>query len=141
MSDVVILIDGREVRTRKGRRVLAAALDAGIEIPHLCGVETEALPFGACRLCYVEVQGRDRPVTSCELEARDGLVVSTRSPAVDRLVSAAFHLILSTHPLPCKGCPGHKRCVLQDIAKMRGLIADVYYRTPIPPLTEREKRR
>jgi formate dehydrogenase major subunit/NADH-quinone oxidoreductase subunit G len=49
------------------------------------------------------------------------MVVSTRSDAVDRLVGAAFDMLLSTHRLPCKGCPGHRQCVLQDIAKSRKL--------------------
>jgi bidirectional [NiFe] hydrogenase diaphorase subunit len=135
MSDVTLTIDGVEVRAEAGRHVLAVALDAGIDIPHLCGVETGPLPFGACRLCYVEVEGLAEPVTSCTLEARDGLVVRTRSPAVDRLVAAAFHLILSTHPLPCRGCPGHKMCALQDIAKARGLkLRHGRYPTILPGL-------
>ncbi len=120
-AEVVISIDGREIRTRAGRRVLASALDAGIWIPHLCGVETEPLPFGACRLCWVEVDGRRRPVTACTLEASEGLAVRTRSPEIDRLVRSGFELLLSTHPLPCKGCPGHKQCALQEIASRRGL--------------------
>jgi formate dehydrogenase major subunit/NADH-quinone oxidoreductase subunit G len=121
MSTVTLTIDGRTIRAEKGRRVLAVALEAGIEIPHLCGVETGPLPTGSCRLCYVEVEGLGEPVTSCTLQAADGLVIRTRSEAVDRLVRAAFHLLISTHPLPCTHCPGHKQCVLQDIAKQRGL--------------------
>ena len=135
MSEVTLVIDGREVRTREGRRVLAAALEAGFDIPHLCGVETASLPHASCRLCWVEVEGRDEPVAACTLEARDGLVIRTRSEAVDRLVRAGFHLLLSRHPLPCKGCPGHKRCVLQDIAKQRRLkLKHDLYLTILPDL-------
>lgn len=121
MKRVTVVIDGREVRADEGRMLLPVALEAGFRIPHLCGVEKGPLPFGACRLCYVEVEGRPDPVTSCTVPAADGLVARTRSPAVDRLVASAFHLLLSTHPLPCRGCPGHKRCALQDIARDRGL--------------------
>lgn len=135
MSEVVITIDGREVRTPGGRRVLAAALEAGIYIPHLCGVETHPLPHGSCRLCYVQVEGRGEPVTSCTLEASEGLVIRTRSEAVDRLVRSAFHLLLSTHPLPCEGCPGHKQCALQDIAKAHHLkLKHSIYPTILPDL-------
>ena len=136
MSEVTIRIDGREVRTEEGRRVLAAALDAGIWIPHLCGVETSGLPFASCRLCWVEVEGREEPITSCTLEARDGMEIRTRSEAVDRLVSASFHMLLSTHPLPCKGCPGHKNCALQDIARERKLrLRHGVYPTVLPDLS------
>jgi formate dehydrogenase major subunit/NADH-quinone oxidoreductase subunit G len=143
MSEVRLTIDGRQIRTTAGRKVLAVALEAGIYIPHLCGVETEPLPFGACRLCYVQVDGRDEPVTSCTIPAEEGLVITTRSPAVDRLVESAFHLLLSTHPLPCKGCPGHKQCALQDIAKARKLkLRHRRYPTIVPdhPVDESHPR-
>lgn len=119
--EVTISIDGREIRTTHGRRVLAAALGAGIFVPHLCGVETGPLPHGACRLCWVEVEGEGRPVTACTLEASDGLRVRTRSARVDRLVESAFDMLISVHPLPCKGCPGHGQCALQEIASSRGM--------------------
>jgi formate dehydrogenase major subunit/NADH-quinone oxidoreductase subunit G len=135
VSEVRIVVDGREVRAAGGRRVLGAALDAGIYIPHLCGVETGPIPFGACRLCYVEIEGRDGPVTSCSVGVEDGMVVRTRSAAVDRLVASAFYMLLSTHPLPCRGCPGHKRCELQRIARERGLkLKHGRYPTILPDL-------
>jgi formate dehydrogenase major subunit/NADH-quinone oxidoreductase subunit G len=135
MSEVTITIDGKQVRAREGRRVLSVALEAGFDIPHLCGVETGALPHAACRLCWVEVEGRDEPVTSCTLQVRDGLAIRTRSEAVDRLVRSGFHLLLSRHPLPCKGCPGHKQCALQDIARQRRLkLRHDLYPTLLPDL-------
>jgi formate dehydrogenase major subunit/NADH-quinone oxidoreductase subunit G len=135
MSEVTLTIDGQQVRAREGRRVLAVALEAGFDIPHLCGVETGSLPHAACRLCWVEVEGRDEPVTSCTLQVREGLVIRTRSEAVDRLVRSGFHLLLSRHPLPCKGCPGHKQCALQDIAKQRRLkLRHDLYPTLLPDL-------
>lgn len=122
MSDLVTLvIDDRKIQARKGRRLLPVALEAGFEIPHLCGVETSPLPYGACRLCWVQIQGRDRPRCSCEVMVQEEMVVQTRSDEVDRLVQAGFDMLLSTHPLPCKGCPGHRRCLLQDIARSRRL--------------------
>jgi bidirectional [NiFe] hydrogenase diaphorase subunit len=61
---VTIKIDGREVAARSGEKLLFAALRNGIFIPHLCalpGVE----PAAGCRLCFVEIEGREQPVTSC----------------------------------------------------------------------------
>ncbi len=120
-GQVTILIDGREVHAKEGRRLLPVALEAGFQIPHLCGVETSNLPWGGCRLCWVQVEGHDKPRCSCEVVVREGMRVTTRTAEVDRLVQSAFDMLISTHPLPCKGCPGHRHCALQDIARMRGL--------------------
>ncbi len=118
---VTLTIDGREVVARAGERVLHAALDAGIWIPNLCARRGMEPPFGACRLCWVEVEGRRRPVTSCTLAVSEGLVVRTRSEAVDRLVRSAFELLMSHHHLECRRCPANHACALQEIAKQRKL--------------------
>jgi len=119
MSEVTITIDERTLKVREGTRILWAALDAGIYIPHLCAHPDRHPPFGSCRLCFVEVEGYASPVTSCTEPVRDGMVVRTRSPEVDRLVRSAFELLMSTHDLDCKNCPANKNCVLQEIAAKR----------------------
>jgi len=116
MKRVTFTIDGREVAAAGGRRLLWAALDAGITIPHLCALEQMPLPFGGCRLCLVEVDGAPEPVTACSLPVASGLRVRTDTPLVRRLVRRSFELILSAHPLPCRGCHAHGHCGLQDIA-------------------------
>ena len=70
-------------------------------------------------MCWVEVEGQKEPVTSCTQPVAEGMVVRTRSGAVDRLVRASFEMLLSTHRLDCKHCPGNHRCALQEIAKQR----------------------
>lgn len=121
IDHVTLLIDGREIRARRGERLLWVALDEGIEIPNLCARRDREVPFGACRLCYVEVEGWRRPVTSCTVSAVDGMVVSTRTPAVDRLVASGFELLMSHHNLECRRCAANKRCGLQKIAISRKL--------------------
>lgn len=118
---VNITIDGRELSVPAGQKVLWAALDNGIFIPHLCGTEGEDRPAASCRLCFVEVEGLPNPVTACTLPAADGMVVSTRSPRVDRLVSTGFELLLSNHRLGCAKCGKNGSCALQQIARERGL--------------------
>jgi len=120
MDNVTLTIDGQEVTAPKGRKILWAALDAGIYIPHLCGIEEMPLAHGGCRLCFVEIEGRSEPVTSCSTPVEDSMVVHTRTPQVRRLVKRSFELILSNHPLPCKGCHAHGSCGLQEIAKKMG---------------------
>jgi bidirectional [NiFe] hydrogenase diaphorase subunit len=119
MSAVTIVVDGQEIRAEEGSRLLWAILDAGLWVPNLCAIRELEPPDGGCRLCWVEVEGRRKPVTSCTQTVEDGMVVRTRSDAVDRLVRAGFEMLLSTHRLDCKDCPGNRRCGLQEIAKKR----------------------
>ena len=79
MDHVTLEIDGKTITAPQGRPVLWAAVAAGIDIPHLCARQDRPLPFGGCRLCYVEVEGQSRPVTSCTLGAEAGMVIRTRT--------------------------------------------------------------
>lgn len=121
MSEIKFTIDGRECSAPAGTKLLWAALENDIYIPHLCGIREEHKPGAGCRLCFVEVEGRKGPVTSCTLLVREGMVVKTRTPAVDRLVRTAFELLLSDHRLQCAKCPKNRACALQRIARERGL--------------------
>lgn len=118
---VTITIDGTAITAAAGEKLLWVALDNGIYIPNLCAIREERRPPAGCRLCFVEVEGREEPVTACTLAVTDGLVVQTRSERVDRLVRSAFELLLSDHRLNCRQCPANKVCELQKIAKERGL--------------------
>ena len=122
MSDHVILtINDHKIKARAGEKVLWAALDNDIYIPHLCAIKEESRPNASCRLCFVEIEGSSHPVTSCTRSVEEGMVVKTRSPRVDRLVKTAFELILSDHNLKCRECPANRNCALQTIAKKHGI--------------------
>lgn len=116
---VTVKIDGQEIKAKPGEKLLWVALDNDIYIPHLCGIRSEERSNASCRLCFVEIEGIPRPVTSCTKTVEDGMVVITRSERVDRLVKTAFELILSDHNLKCRECPANRNCVLQVIAKKR----------------------
>jgi len=119
MADVTLTIDGQEITAPEGQKLLWAAEASGIDIPHLCSHPDQTPPFGACRLCYVEIEGRSKPVTSCTEPVAEGMVVHTRSERVDRLVRSGFQLLMSTHDLSCKTCPGKRFCGLRRIARQR----------------------
>ncbi len=114
--EVALTIDGREVKAREGERVLWVALDNGIYIPNLCAIREAEPPFGGCRLCFVEIEGRRAPVTACSQPVEDGMVVRTDTPAVKQLRRTAFELLLSHHHLDCARCPRNRACELQKIA-------------------------
>lgn len=116
MDQVTLTIDGVEVVAAEGEKILWAALDNGIYIPNLCAIREADLPYGACRLCFVEIEGKSSPVTACSQPVAEGMVVHTSSPRVDRLRRTAFELLLTHHPIDCKNCAKNRHCELQDIA-------------------------
>jgi bidirectional [NiFe] hydrogenase diaphorase subunit len=104
MDTVTLTIDGIPVKARRGEKVLWAALDAGIYIPNLCAIREAEQPFGGCRLCFVEIEGRPAPVTACTEEVAEGMVVHTESPRVERLRRTAAELLIAAHHVDCRAC-------------------------------------
>ena len=114
---VELIVDEKKIETEAGKSVLQACLEHGIFIPNLCFIKTRQHPHASCRLCFVEIDGFDRPVTSCTERVREGLLVRTDTPAVRRLQRMAFKLLMSGHPCDAKACPVKGGCQLIRIAK------------------------
>jgi bidirectional [NiFe] hydrogenase diaphorase subunit len=117
MKPIQIFIDGKKIECSKDETLLWVALDNGIYIPNLCAMREMAEPYGACRLCFVEVEGEDLPVTACTTKVKEGLVVNTKGKRALRLSRTAFELILSNHPVDCAHCLKSGSCELPKIAK------------------------
>jgi len=131
-QEVTLTIDGIEVKAPKGERLLWAALDNGIYIPNLCAIREAGLPFGACRLCFVEIEGNHSPVTACSQVVEEGMIVHTNTPRVNRLRRTAFELLLSHHPIDCRNCAKNRNCELQRIASRLGFKLKLQRFRPIP---------
>jgi len=116
MSTVTLTIDGKMVKARKGEKVLWAALNNGIYIPNLCSIEDASEPFASCRLCFVEIDGRNGPVTACTETVEEGMTVNTQGPGAQRLARTALELLLASHPVDCSRCPANRACELQRAA-------------------------
>ena len=99
MSEILLQIDGREVKATEGMTILEAAQGAGIFIPTLCHHE-KLEPYGGCRLCIVEVENRGRTnlVVSCVYPAEGNLVVRTRSEKIDRIRKTILELQMAHAP-------------------------------------------
>ncbi len=99
MSDIQLRIDGKEVKAQEGMTLLEAAQVAGVEIPTLCHHEKLA-PYGGCRMCLVEAtsNGRSMHVVSCVHPVEDGLEVTTRTEAVDRIRKTLLELMMAHAP-------------------------------------------
>lgn len=116
MKQIRLTIDGKRVTADQGETVLAAALADGIYIPNLCTLDGEVAPMAACRLCFVEVEGRDGPVTACTEPATEGMAVSTTGKEAMRLARRSFELLMASHALDCGHCGKLGACELHTIA-------------------------
>jgi NADH dehydrogenase/NADH:ubiquinone oxidoreductase subunit G len=99
MSEILLRIDGKEVKAREGMTILEAARSAGISVPTLCHHE-KLEPYGGCRICIVEVEvrGWTKLVVSCVYPVEDNLVVRTRSEKVDGIRKTLLELMMAHAP-------------------------------------------
>ena len=119
-DQVTLTIDGEKVTVPKGTSVMAAASSMGTRIPRLCATDSLE-PFGSCRLCLVEIEGRRGTPASCTTPAEDGMVVRTQNERLAKLRKGVMELYISDHPLNCLTCSANGDCELQDQAGAVGL--------------------
>jgi len=117
---VTLTIDGESVTVPAGTSVMAAAMSMGTKIPKLCATDSLE-PFGSCRLCLVEIEGRRGTPSSCTTPAEDGMIVRTQSENLSGLRKGVMELYISDHPLDCLTCSANGDCELQDMAGAVGL--------------------
>jgi NADH-quinone oxidoreductase subunit G len=110
---VHLTIDGKEVNVPKGTTVYQACKQLGIEIPIFCYLD-RLPPFGACRVCLVEVEKMAKPQTSCTLEVKEGMVVKTQSQMAEQGRKEIIEFLLINHPLDCPICDRGGECPLQE---------------------------
>ena len=119
-TEVTLTIDGFEVTVPAGTSLMRAAMDAGTQIPKLCATDSLE-PFGSCRLCLVEIEGRKGYPASCTTPAEASMVVRTQTPKLTELRRGVMELYISDHPLDCLTCSANGDCELQDMAGAVGL--------------------
>lgn len=117
MKKISLTIDGNKITAGEGENILWAALDNGIYIANLCALRDNLESMAACRLCFVEIEGKAQPVTACTETAAEGMVVNTRGERALKLARNAFDLIMASHPVDCAHCVASGCCELQQIAR------------------------
>ncbi|HEX6330244.1 MAG TPA: NADH-quinone oxidoreductase subunit G [Actinomycetota bacterium] len=147
---VTLTIDGKEVAVPGGTLIIRAAERLGIEIPRFCD-HPFLEPVGACRQCYVEVEGQRKLFTSCTTAVAPDMVVRTQytSDVVRDAQEANLEFLLLNHPLDCPVCDRGGECPLQDQALAFGPGESRYtepkrvYAKPIPlsPLVKLDRER
>ena len=119
-ESIDIVVDGIPVSVPVGTSVMRAAAEAGVGVPKLCATDS-LQPFGSCRLCLVEIDGKKGTPASCTTPCEPGMVVRTQTPRVEELRRNVMELYISDHPLDCLTCPANGDCELQDMAGVVGL--------------------
>ena len=115
-----LTINGKKVTAREGMTILEAARENGIYIPTLC-YHPKLSPLGYCRLCIVEIEGADKPMTACNTPVAEGMVVRTHTPLLEEMRRNILEMLLSLHPEDCLVCPRTGNCELQSLAYRYGV--------------------
>lgn len=122
---VNLTIDGKQITVKENSTIMEAAAQNGIPIPHLCYLKG-INEIAACRVCVVELEGKERLITSCNNVAKEGMVIYTNSPKVRRHRKTNVELILSQHNCECVTCPRSGNCMLQTVANDLNILEIPY---------------
>lgn len=112
---VNLTIDGKQITVSRTATIYEAALEAGISIPVLCYAK-KLLPFGACRVCLVQVeQMKGRLIPSCTTPVSEGMVVTTMSDEILKVRKTVLEFLLVNHVIECPVCDKGGECDLQEL--------------------------
>ncbi len=145
---VNLTIDGKKITVKKNATIYEAAQEAGIHIPVLCYAK-KLLPYGACRVCLVEVeQMKGRLIPSCTTPVTEGMVVTTTSDEIQKVRKTVLEFLLVNHVVDCPVCDKGGECDLQDLTyeyevvknRFEGVKFDLP-RDEVNPLIERNMNR
>jgi len=118
-NTVTCTINGRTIEVPKGTRIIEAAEQLGVGIPHYCyhpGLSAPAM----CRMCLVEIEGAPKLAPACVTEVADGQSILTESPKAREAREGVLEFYLVNHPLDCPICDQAGECKLQDYVAAEG---------------------
>jgi bidirectional [NiFe] hydrogenase diaphorase subunit len=133
-------IDGKDVSARQDQTILDAARENGLEIPTLCFLEGLE-PWGACRLCVVEVKNNRKLLPACTTFVDEGMEVTTDSPRLRFYRRTIVELLLSERNHICAVCVSNGHCELQSLAQDLGIshvhVPYLYPKLPVDSTHDR----
>jgi formate dehydrogenase major subunit len=115
MSEITLTINGKQCKGKQGDTVLDVCLANGVDLPTLCHYKGLA-DVGACRLCLVDIEKERRPVPACTFPARDGIVVTTNNPKIEKYRRLLLELLFTERNHLCGYCVASGDCELQKLA-------------------------
>ncbi len=113
---IEIEVNGKTIKAKRGDTLLIALERSGIKVPTLCHIK-DLLPSGACRMCVVEVEGRQGLIPACSHPVEERMKIRTHSPRVIKARKTNTELLLSNHPDDCLYCERNGNCELQKLAE------------------------
>ena len=134
MEMVNLTINNIPLTVPKGTKIMQAAQEIGIDIPHLCYHEDQSIK-AHCRLCSVEVTGRRRLLAACSTEVWEGMEVHTDTPIVRDTQVAILQLMLANHNKDCLSCPRNQNCDLQRLCSRFNIME-----SPLPSVVKATPR-
>lgn len=112
-------LDGRRIPFQDGQTIMAAALEAGSYIPHLC-FNPEFTPHGSCRVCLVTVNGRTQ--AACTTPAADGHIVQSETEELREIRRGILQMLFVEGNHVCPACEKSGACQLQAVAYYVGML-------------------
>lgn len=122
---VNLTIDGINISANEEFTIMEAALNAGIHIPRLCFLK-KINEIAACRVCVVELEGKDKLITSCNNKVEEGMNIHTNSPKVRLDRRRTVQMILSQHDCKCATCVRSGNCSLQTLSNELNIQDTLY---------------
>ncbi len=120
MSKVNIIIDGINIKADSTKTILEAALENNIYIPNLCHHE-DLLPVGVCRMCMVEIEGKQGQIIACKTYIEEGMKVVIDSDDIKIVRQTTLELIHANHTQNCTNCYQNNNCQLQEVTAYVGI--------------------
>ena len=130
---IKLKIDGVEVEAKPGQTIIEAARDHGVYIPYLCW-HPNLKPYGACRMCVVEIEGGRGYPAACHTTVGEGMSVLTNPAPVEEIRRDILALTLSSHPHGCLTCWRIEHCGPTDVCLRNVSVID---RCVVCPQNER----
>ena len=123
-------INGIHIEVENGTSILDAAKKININLPTLCHMymvdgKTRNCK-GTCRVCVVEIEGKEGLVPSCATEIKEGMSINTNSLKAIKARRTITELLLSDHPMDCLKCEKNNICELQNLAAELGIHENPY---------------
>jgi NADH-quinone oxidoreductase subunit G/NADP-reducing hydrogenase subunit HndD len=115
-----IEVNNKVLKAKRGDSILETLNQNGISVPTLCRMQSFP-SSGACRLCVVEVEGKEDLVPACSHNVEEWMKIHTHSPRVINARRTIVELLLSSHPDDCLYCIRNKNCELQELADELGI--------------------
>lgn len=147
LQTITVTINSRKVECAPDQTILEAANRNGISIPNLCH-EPRLKPYGACRMCLVEVENSPKLVASCASKVAPGMVINTNTEKLVEYRKKVLRLLLSNHPRDCMTCEKAGKCQLETLSYLHGIRESGFNIEPKPevipdphPAIERDQKK